>query len=81
MKIKHSILGVFGLIPNKAFITLSFEYKNERYLFVNLHLPHGNKNSKKRSECLKKLMSKYLRPNKKKKFNYFFVMGDFNFRL
>ena len=77
-EVKQSFLGGMGMIPNKAFITVSFELKNERFLVANLHLPHGNLNSKKREECLRLLMHKIRR--KKQKYDQVIVMGDFNFR-
>lgn len=95
IKTSYIRLGALNMFANKGAILVKFKYKNIQLASINVHLPHGSGNKKKRSEKISFILKKLFKYNKKSKccisnikdnkrdlknsFDFIAFSGDFNF--
>jgi phosphatidylinositol-bisphosphatase len=75
VKVKAVATGWGGLIGNKGGIRVSFTFGSTSFLFVNTHLPSGQKKAEKRDKAAKKVLPPA------DACDYAFVLGDLNYRV
>lgn len=79
--------GIAGMVGNKGGVMISFNIFTHRFCFLNCHLAAGatqDKMDRRRTDAFNILRS--LKPRESPSdsinhFDYFFWMGDFNFRV